>query len=286
MIYDATLKKLFQRPPNRLFSEALRRQIRVKRMLPTELITVENLHPDLLFETEDGELIHAELQGYAMADFACRNLIYFGLVLRDYHRAPAQVVFWIGPRSVGVSGGLDFEPNLRYRYQVVDVRELDAKFLLESPDVNELIFAILCKLNDERAVVTRILERIATLPAVEQREAIAQLLILSGLRGLKSLVKEGIAHMPVSIDIHENEFLEEVFQEGQSEGLTKGIAQGLAQGRTEATRELLIEQLERKFGALPTETLELLHRSEFDALRCYFGRVAQSARLRQVFENE
>jgi len=86
--------------------------------------------------------------------------------------------------------------------------------------------------------------------------------------------------MPLAIDIHENEFLEEVFQEGRREGLS----QGLTQGRTEATRELLIEQLEHKFGTLPTETLELLHRSKFEALRRYFGRVADSVTHSQVFE--
>lgn len=54
------------------------------------------MHPDLLFETETGELIHGELQSYGMPDFAERNLIYFSLLLREQGRAPTQIVFWIG----------------------------------------------------------------------------------------------------------------------------------------------------------------------------------------------
>lgn len=48
MKYDATLKKLFQKPPQRLLSHALGRPVKVSRVLPTEMITVGNLHPDAL----------------------------------------------------------------------------------------------------------------------------------------------------------------------------------------------------------------------------------------------
>jgi hypothetical protein len=185
MIYDATLKKLFQRPPNLLLSRALGETIAVKQILPTELITVENLHPDLLFETETGELIHAELQGYRMPEFACRNLLYFGLVLRDYHRPPTQIVFWIGDGTVGIPSGLTFE-NLNYSYRVIEVREFDGEFLLESPDPGESIFALLCKLHDPLSTIQKILSRIMEMPPSAQREAVCQLLILSGLRGLRA----------------------------------------------------------------------------------------------------
>jgi hypothetical protein len=86
---------------------------------------------------------------------------------------------------------------------------MDAEVLLESGRIEESIFSVLCKLGDRRAAVARILRRIGQLPVERQREAIGQLLVLSGLRGLKSLVKEEVKRMPFSIDIHENEFLEE-----------------------------------------------------------------------------
>ena len=81
MKYDATLKKLFQHPPHRLLSQALGRDVVVSRILPTELITVGNLHPDVLFETDEGGLIHTELQGYRQDGFAARNLLYYAFRL-------------------------------------------------------------------------------------------------------------------------------------------------------------------------------------------------------------
>ncbi len=161
MKYDATLKKLFQHPPNRLLSRALGQDVVVSRILPTEMITVGNLHPDVLFETDQGMLIHTELQGYRQDDFAKRNLLYYALVLREYDRAPVQIVFWLGPGKVGIGGGLSDPPALEYRYRVIDVREIDGDWLLENGDVEESIFAILCKLKDQREAVTRILERIS-----------------------------------------------------------------------------------------------------------------------------
>ena len=295
MRYDATLKKLFRDPPNRLLSFALGKPVNVVRMLPTDLITVENLHPDLLFEDDDGELIHAELHGYAMIEFACRNLIYFGLLLRDFKRPPRQVVFWIGRDRVGVSAGLSYPPELQYTYRVIDVRDIDARMLLAEGGVGESIFAILCKVDDPRELIGEILRRIGALPAAEQREAVAQLLVLSGLRGLKAVVQEEVSHMPLSFDIHENEFLEEVFQEGHEKGLLegkekgllegkeKGLVEGKEKGRLETARQLLTELLEAKFGALPPATRELISEASFERIQLWQRRVLGTDSLSALF---
>jgi predicted transposase YdaD len=276
MIYDATLKRMFQRVPNRLLSHALGHNVAVKQILPTEMITVENLHPDLLFETEDGELIHTELQGYSMGEFAVRNLIYFGLVLRDYKRPPTQIVFWIGGKSIGVADGLHFDPALHYQYRVIDLRQLDPEFLVESPDVSESIFGILCKLKDKRAVVRRILARIRTLPASEQREAASLLLVLSGLRGLTSLVKREVASMPVTINLHENEFFEGIYQEGKQEGLLEG--------RLDGARLLLLDLLEQKFGTVPPAEKQRILNADLRTIQAWTQRVLQSATLLDVLD--
>ncbi len=39
------------------------------------MITVESMHPDLLFESANGQLIHLEVHGYGMPDFPIRNLL-------------------------------------------------------------------------------------------------------------------------------------------------------------------------------------------------------------------
>ena len=306
MRYDATLKKLFRQPPNRLLSFALGKPVTVVRTLPTDLITVENLHPDLLFEERSGELIHAEMQGYQMSEFACRNLIYYGLLLRDYKRHPQQIVFWIGRERVGVSEaqrarmratkgrethrslfggrsiprpfcaccseGLSNAPYLEYSYKVIDVRDIDAGILLEGVGVGESIFAILCNLKNERQTIVEILRRISELPKTEQREAIAELLVLSGLRGLKAVVREEISHMPLTFDIHENEFLEEVFQEG------------MEKGSLDTARKFVADLLEERFGPLPPAVQDRLQSASLADMRAWGRAVLKSNSLNQVFD--
>ena len=145
---------------------------------------------------------------------------------------------------------------------------MDGDRLLAGGDVEESIFAILCKLRDEREAVALILSRIGRLTVPRQREAVAGLLILSGLRGLKALVKEEITRMPVSIDIHENEFLEEIYQEG-------GESVG---------RQMLIEFLEQKFGTLPPKIREQVLAADLNLIRNWTRRFGSSATLDQIFE--
>jgi predicted transposase YdaD len=240
------------------------------------MITVANLHPDVLFETDQGLLIHTELQGYRQDDFARRNLLYFALVLRDYDRPPMQIVFWLGPGKVAIAGGLSHPPAIEYQYRVIDVREIDGDWLLDGGDIEESIFAILCRLRDQREAVALILKRISLLPAPQQQEAAAELLILSGLRGLKALVKEEITRMPVSIDIHENEFLEEIYQEG--------IEKGIEQGIEKAAREMLTDLLEQKFGKLPSESQERIQTANVTLLRQWTRRLSSSNSLDQLFQ--
>jgi hypothetical protein len=271
MRYDATLKKLFQQPPNRLLSVAFGKSVTVARMLPTDLITVENLHPDLLFEDHDGNIIHAEMHGYQMSEFACRNLIYYGLLLRDYKRHPLQIVFWIGRDRIGIPNGLNNPPYLQYSYAVIDARDIDAAALLEGGGVGESMFAILCKMDDPRHVISEILQRISALPVGNQKEALAQLLVLSGLRGLKAVVREEVTRMPLSFDIHENEFLEEVFQEGKEKG------------RLESAQQLLLELLETKFGPIPSATKVRITEAAFEDIQVWQRRVLASDSLDKIF---
>ncbi len=277
MRYDATLKRVFHRLPHRLISSALGREVRLKRVLPTELITVQNAHPDLLFETEDGEVIHAELHGYGMQDFGVRNLGYFWVLLRDYGKPPIQIVFWIGQGKPGVSDGLSFPPALEYRYRVIDVREIDAEYLLEGGAIEESIFAILCKLGDARQVIARILARIGQMPVEEQREAVLLLLVLSGLRDLQPLVKDEVKRMPVAgFDIHENGFLEEIYQEGLEQGIEKGVE------RTE--RSILIDLAEQKFGPLSTHLKQRVESAPAADLQRWTRRILQSSTVDEIFQ--
>ncbi len=51
--------------------------------------------------------------------------------------------------------------------------------------------------------------------------------------------------------------------EGLEKGLEKGLEQGLERGREEGRRELLLEQIERRFGPLPAATVKRVRALSF-----------------------
>ena len=127
--------------------------------------------------------------------------------------------------------------------------------------------------------MARILRRIGQLPVEKQREAVTQLLVLSGLRGLKSLVKEEVKRMPVTIDIHENEFLDEIYQEGRQEGEQKGEQKG----RLAAAREMLLDLATDKFGPIPASFQERIAGADLAAVQLWSRRLIRAATLDEIF---
>jgi hypothetical protein len=80
------------------------------------------------------------------------------------------------------------QPDLWFRYRAIDIRELDGDRLLEREEVDDNVIAILARLRDHKEAVRKIMERIASLAAVERETALRQLLILAGLRHLEEVV--------------------------------------------------------------------------------------------------
>jgi len=92
---------------------------------------VRNTRVDLLGETERGELVHIELQSTNDAAMALRRAQYCLRVYRQFGRFPQQVVVYVGGVPAWMS--TELHPSLDYSYRLVDIRELDAERLLESP---------------------------------------------------------------------------------------------------------------------------------------------------------
>ena len=307
---DATLRKLLGvvgEPPVTLLSMLLGRPVSVKQTLPTNLITVQELLPDLLFLLDDDSILHLEVHGYWMVGFPVRNLLHWGVIYRDLGQPPRQIAIWIGRKKPGIRDGINMPPHLSYSYPVIDARTLDAEPLLASGHINEAIFAVLCKFRDSRRTVVRILRRIKQLPLAEQKEAVLQLLILSGLRGLTELVREEAKRMPLSIDIHENEFLDGIYkdarregrQEGRRKGLEQGHRKGLEQGhrkgleqgsqegrlegRLEAARGMLLDLLEQKFGSVTPATKLRVGSADLEQVTSWSRKVFSAKRIGEVF---
>ena len=79
----------------------------------------------------------------------------------------------------------------------------------------------------------------------------------------------------MTIDIRQNSFLNEVFQEGRIEGRNEG--------RNEGRAALLSFQLERRFGTLPEWVQEKLALTQVIDLENWAGRLLDATTLEEVF---
>src|SRR5580692_11460695 len=142
-------------------------------------------------------------------------------VYRLLGRFPRQVVLYVGEPRLRMPDKLR-GPGVRFQYRVIDIRRLDGDRLLRSGVIGDNVIAILARLRDDKGAVRKIMERIADLEASQREIALAQLLILAGLRRLAKTVEQEARKMPIHINILENEVLGPVFLKGRQEGLQAG----------------------------------------------------------------
>jgi hypothetical protein len=154
----------------------------VTRWLDLEVKVVEERTLDLLAEAADGRLLHIELQSDNDAKMPLRMMDYgakAGLQLNG--RYPIQVLVYVGKEPLRMSG--EFAPNgdPMFHYKVVDIRDLNAKALLDSDRIADNILAILAKPGGEQEAIREVVRRTAALGERERRSKLEQLSILAGL---------------------------------------------------------------------------------------------------------
>jgi predicted transposase YdaD len=256
--YDVALKLLLQGSASLTMRELT--GTTVAKWLDVELPKVQNLRLDLLGETVDGGLVHLELQSSNDAAMPFRMVEYCLGVHRLFGRFPRQILLYVGEAPMRMENKLR-GPGLVFRYRLIDIRKLDGDRLLESEEVGDNVIAILAHLRDDKEAVHKIVERIASLAMAERETALAQLMILAGLRHLSNAVEQETRKMPIDLDIREHEVLGPMFREAEQKGRQEG--------RYEGEITILRRQLEKRFGALPgwaVEKLAALSASELEDL--------------------
>jgi predicted transposase YdaD len=252
--YDVALKLLLQGPATLTMRELT--GTAVAKWLDVELPKVQNLRLDLLGETVDGGLVHVELQSSNDAAMPLRMAEYCLGVYRLFGRFPRQAVLYVGEPQLRMESELRGSGVL-FQYRLIDIRTLDGDRLLESEDVGDNVIAILAQLRDHKEAVHKIVERIAGLAMAERETALAQLMILAGLRHLSGAVEREARKMPIDVDIREHEVLGPMFKEAEQKG------------RREGELTILRRLIEKRFGALPRwagEKLAALSPSELEDL--------------------
>jgi len=292
--YDVALKLLLQRSAALVMRELTGSA--VAKWLDVELPKVQNARNprlDLLGETVDGDLVHVELQSGNDMAMPLRMAEYSLGVFRLFGRFPRQVVLYVGEAELRMASELR-APGVLFQYRLVDIRALDGDRLIESGDVGDNVIAILAGLRDHEGAVRRIMERIAGLAGAERETALAQLMILAGLRHLSQIVERETRNMPIDLDIRDHEVLGPMFIEAEQKGLQKGRQEGRQKGRQEGRQEgrqqgrqegeliVLRRQIEKRFGPLPGWAAEKLAALPVSGLEDLSERVLDAASVEEL----
>jgi hypothetical protein len=121
-------------------------------------------------------------------------------------------------------------------------------------------------------------ERIAGLAIAERETALAQLMILAGLRHLAPTVEQETRDMPIDLDIRDHEVLGPMIIKAELKAQQKGRQDGLQAGELTVLRRLI----EKRFGALPGWASEKLGAMQAPELEDLSERVLDAASVDEL----
>jgi hypothetical protein len=180
--YDSIIKGLFQRNRPSVLLDLLTGGIPVRQILNAELAKVLERRADLVFLLEDETILHLEFQTRNDKEMPYREGIYGLLLGQKYKRRVRQTVIYLGQPKMRMPNQLDLGQT-KVAYTLIDIRDIDARMLIESGRPADLPIAMPARGGPER--LTEILKRAANLSGSERQRVLAELIQLCGLRSLQ-----------------------------------------------------------------------------------------------------
>jgi hypothetical protein len=217
-----------------------------------------------------GICFRLELQSRNEKLFGFRMGEYLFASGRKYGRLPRQIVLYVGEAPLRMKNLVE-GPDLSYRFHMVDIRDLDGEALLASRNLGDNVIAILTAIGSQPGTVRRILERIAKGPAAERDEALAEFLILAGLRRLKDEVRKEARRMPIHLDIMDNELIGPLIRQKQEDARVKGQI------------DFFVLQLEKRFGRVPARIKKRLGSLNPEQCKAASVNIFDAERIEDIF---
>jgi hypothetical protein len=184
---------------------------------------------------------------------------------RKFGRLPAQMVLYVGNAPLRMKGRFGGS-GLSYECKIMDIREIDCAPLLASDSLEDNVLAILARGGGNREIVRRVLGRIAAAEAGDRATALAELMVLVGLRKLGSVLEQELEQMPILDDIMDHEI----------------IGRERRYGMAVATRALVMRMTEKRFGPLPDSAKEQLDEMTQQELESIGLRLLDAATLKDL----
>jgi hypothetical protein len=273
--YDVVLKLLFRSESSQAVQEIAGAP--VKRWLDKELPAIRNTRADLVGETITGDVVHLEFMSENQPLFGLRMAAYYVEIYQAWARHPSQVLVYVGRAKLRMSGHFK-SPTLSFRFRVVDLRELNGRRFLSSGEASDQILALLMRLKNRREAIRQILATIATLDARAREDALGQLMVICGLRGIETEVEEEIRKVPVLNSLLDHKVLGREFKKGLEQGRQEGEARGEA--------KLLRRQLEHRFKRLPKWVPDRLATATPNQIEEWQERLLEEKSLAAIFGRE
>lgn len=202
-------------------------------LIETEQQRIEDRRADLVASVVDraGQtfIVHIEIQNQNQPIMPDRMLRYLtDIRLSQPNKKVYQYLLYIGKKPLAMADGISSE-QLHYRYQMIDMHDMDYQFFLQQNSADALVLAILCdfKETQPRAVVHEILSRLI---AMQQdnlkalREYVSMLEILASNRDFDLDIQREFEMLEIEIERLPS------FLMGEERGIQKGIEQGIEKG--------------------------------------------------------
>ncbi|MBF0464250.1 MAG: hypothetical protein HQK94_04095 [Nitrospirae bacterium] len=257
--YDLTLKKLLKDIPAKFLK--ILTGYETGKFLDIQLPNIQYWLPDLIIELPDCSILHIEIQSASDGTMLMRMYLYSALIFSQYGRMPRQIVLYVGNKPHKMKNDIG-----TYSYEIKDIRDINCSELLQSDKPEDTVLALLCNSDNMDVTITKILEKLSTLPIKTMNDYIVKLLNIADLRKLADKVKKEVKNMPITIDVRESTLFQEGLIAGKQEGLITGKQEGLIAGKQEGLfegkRQGLLEGielgLELKFGLAGLDLMNIV----------------------------
>ena len=189
---DIALRDIFEEVPHRL--SKILSPVPIKELLPTSLPSTE-LRVDFLAKLEDESILHMEFQSFNDTNMPWRMLRYYTAIVEKYKAYNIkQLVVYVGNEKLRMKSSLKIK-NLVFKYEILDIRQIDCKVLLESPDPMDKLLACLCKVEDEAYLIEKLIKTMEGMNEEERKDYLLKALTLTELRpNLRIKLTEEVRH--------------------------------------------------------------------------------------------
>jgi len=257
---DIALRDIFEEVPHRL--SKILAPAPIKELLPTNFPSTE-LRVDFLARLEDESVLHIEFQSFNDPNMPFRMLLrYYLAIWERYPSSPIkQLLVYVGNRKLRMKSKLRIR-NLTFSYEILDIRQIDCKLLLESPDPMDRLLACLCKVEDEVYLIEKLIRTMEGMNEEERKDYLLKALTLTELRpNLRIKLTEEVKPMPIvvrpeDIRLPKKKLRKDILyrlglEEGKQIGLEEGKQIGLEEGFLKALQDTVLTLIRGKLGQVP-----------------------------------